>query len=348
MRKKKTLPANFDEVLERGNVEEIKGILENCEADAHKPYEKKPILFFADLPEEIIRYLVMERGADINQVSEYGETPLAEHAYWRPEHVSLFVELGADVNYFEEFGSAPLHHVAGGYRIEGVKALLEQGADPVIRSGWMKDTAMEHLLKSCRNSDIPAAAEIAELLLDKGVSVTPDMKEEVTRIGTDFEFYKADFNPDYLDETLQGLHKLYELFSVEPVPERQVYDGKSMITVNADTWQEQHGELWDLLVPGSGHASTVQGEVIRIIGKLCHEILDNGGMNWDREFRRLVKALGKYLEMGVPASKEVLSLAKGIGADSDEEQLYPLNEGCVKWVLANPNPMKLESVKYSR
>lgn len=348
MKRKKTLPADFQEVLERGNVEEIKDILEKCQADAHMPYEKKTALFFADLPEEIIRYLVTERGADINQVSEHGETALAEHACWRPEHVPLFVELGADVNYFEEFGSAPLHCAAGRFRVEGVKALLEQGANPFITSGWMKDTPMEHLLATCRNADISAAAEIAGMLLDQGVSVTADMKKEVTCIGTDFEFYKADFNPDYLDETVRGLQKLYGLFSVEPVSERQVYDGESPIVAKANAWQEQHEELWNLLVPGSGHASTVQGEVIRIIGKLCHEILDNGGMNWDREYRKLVKALGDFLRMGVPASEEVLSLARQIGVDSDQKQLYLLNEECVKWVLANPNPIQLGAVKYRR
>lgn len=348
MKKKKTLPADFEEILKQGDVEEIRNILEHCEVDAHKPYEKKTVLFFSDLPEEIIRYLVVERGADINQLSEHKNTALAEHAFSHPEHIPLFITLGADVNYYEGFGSTPLHMVAGFHRVEGVKALLEYGADPSICCGWSKDTAMEHMLKTCRNIDIANAAEIAEMLLKKGVSVTEEMRKEVTRIGTEFEFYRADFATEYLEETESGLQKLYDLFSVNPVPRRQLYDGKSPIVVKAATWQEQHQELWDMLVPGKGHADTIQGEVIRMIGKLCYEILDNGAVNWDNEYKKSVKALEKYLKMGVPVKKDVLLLAKGLGADSTENELYQLTEACVKWVLANPNPMKLDFVDYKR
>lgn len=348
MKKKKTLPADFEKILARGDVEEIKGILEQCEADAHKPRDKKPVLFFANLPEEIIRYLVEERRADINQLSKRGETALAEHAFTHPEHIPLFVELGADVNCHERHGSTPLHHVAGFHRVEGVRVLLEYGADPSIRCGWYQDTPLERSLKSCKNIDIANTAEIAEMLLQNGESVTEGLQKEVTRIGTEFELYRADFAQDSIGETQQGLEKLYRLFSVAPVSRRQEYDGKSPIVVTADTWQKQHEELWNMLVPGEGHASTVQGEVVRIIGKLCNEILDNGAGNWDKEYRKLVTALKGYLEMGAPAREDILSLAKGVCADSAEDTLYPLTEGCVKWVLANPNPMPLDSVSYKR
>lgn len=29
-----------------------------------------------------------------------------------------------------------------------------------------------------------------------------------------------------------------------------------------------------------GAALTTQGEVIRLAGRICHELLDNGGVNW--------------------------------------------------------------------
>lgn len=34
--------------------------------------------------------------------------------------------------------------------------------------------------------------------------------------------------------------------------------------------------LWDYLVPPSGQAETAQGEIIRIAGRIQHEMLDNG------------------------------------------------------------------------
>ena len=34
--------------------------------------------------------------------------------------------------------------------------------------------------------------------------------------------------------------------------------------------------FWDYLVPPSGQAETAQGEIIRIAGRIQHEMLDNG------------------------------------------------------------------------
>jgi len=43
------------------------------------------------------------------------------------------------------------------------------------------------------------------------------------------------------------------------------HDGKSEIRVTKNTWKEQNQELYEMLVPSSGWASTVQGEVIIFI-----------------------------------------------------------------------------------
>lgn len=53
------------------------------------------------------------------------------------------------------------------------------------------------------------------------------------------------------------------------------------------SWQEQFDQLWDLLVPSCGAASTVQGEAVRVCGRLAHELLDNGGINWDDDFQTM-------------------------------------------------------------
>ena len=41
-------------------------------------------------------------------------------------------------------------------------------------------------------------------------------------------------------------------------------------------------------------------------------------------------------------NKELAALAKSIHADSTEEDLYRLTELTVKWVIANPQPIKLK------
>lgn len=118
-------------------------------------------------------------------------------------------------------------------------------------------------------------------------------------------------------------------------------------------------------MPSEDHASPVQGEVIRICGKVSREILDNGSCNWSREYKRLPQAFPDYFSMGnpIPASefssslqpnqqqdknKELAALAKSIHADSTEKYLYRLTEMTVKWVIANPQPIKLKQVNYQR
>jgi hypothetical protein len=51
-----------------------------------------------------------------------------------------------------------------------------------------------------------------------------------------------------------------------------------------DNWVEnlgsQNSERWEALVPASGAASTLQGEVIRALGRVVSEFFRNGMMNW--------------------------------------------------------------------
>ena len=118
-------------------------------------------------------------------------------------------------------------------------------------------------------------------------------------------------------------------------------------------------------MPSEDHAPPVQGEVIHSCGKISRELLGNGSCNWSREYKRLPQALPDYFSMGnpIPASafssslqpnqqqdenKELAALAKSIHADSTEEDLYRLTELTVKWVIANPQPIKLKQVNYQR
>ena len=110
-------------------------------------------------------------------------------------------------------------------------------------------------------------------------------------------------------------------------------------------WEKQFQDFWKLLVPKSGEAETVQGEVIRIVGKIGYEILNNGGMNWDRGFSKMLQELLQYLSNGVSLSKNdiyAVTIAKKqlSGGAFNEEAIEKLEEMAVKWVLANPTPIK--------
>lgn len=118
-------------------------------------------------------------------------------------------------------------------------------------------------------------------------------------------------------------------------------------------------------MPSEGHVPTVQVEVIHSSGKISREFLGNGSCNQSREYKKLPQALPDYfpMENPIPASafssslqpnqqqdenEELAALAKSIHADSTEEALYRLTELTVKWVIATPQPIKLQQVNYQR
>lgn len=348
-KKRKTLPKDFAEIVERGDIEEIKKALSGCEPNAYSGYNKDSALMNTNLPQEVIVWLVKEYGADINYANTYGNTALSEAARWKPENIELLLSLGADINFHSgNFGATALINGASVHRVEGVRELIRCGADINITGGYFHHDALTAALSVCKPIDIRNTAEIAKILLGAGVKTTPEMKEYVTKIGTEFEFHRDGFNLDYLDDTDAALQELYKLFDVAPVPKRQQYDGSEPIKVKSETWQKQYSELWDMLVPSSGSAVFVQGEAIRIFGKLSYEVLDNGGGNWDAQFRKIRDALAEYLVTGQPADEVIIQKVKNISPDTEESVFDEIAEAVVKWILANPEPVLLGEVDYKR
>jgi hypothetical protein len=230
----------------------------------------------------------------------------------------------------------------------------------------------------------------AQALLDAGARITPEVTQKIEDLGKDFEFIRANYDEDSLPEADAALTKLYHMFGVTPVPKRQIHDGVSPIIVPgseppgtpppppspspslwnrlvpqrwrqpapvpttpvpAMNWAEQHQALWEFLVPASGHAQTVQGEVIRISGRLSIEILGNAAANWDADYRKLVNALLKYLASGHPLPQneldEAAATAKEVLTD-DGTATQRLRQLAVQWVKANPQPIALGKTDYKR
>jgi hypothetical protein len=180
--------------------------------------------------------------------------------------------------------------------------------------------------------------------------ISPEMRGFVQRIGTDFEFHRSNFNPESVDATSAALEKLYVLFGVPPVPRRVMHDGAAPIVAKAATWEAQHHELWEQLVPSAGAARTVQGEVIRISGRIANEIDGNGGINWDADFRLMADALLTHLGSGKPlATAELREAATIVGEVKrkfgDAQRLCQL---AVEWVALNPVPVALPAPAYKR
>lgn len=124
------------------------------------------------------------------------------------------------------------------------------------------------------------------------------------------------------------------------------------IEIKTEGWINQHKEIWEKLVPKNGQSETVQGELIRIIGKIEYELLDNGAMNWDDDYIKMVKSIKYYFSMGNSLNdnlqSEALQLANNINENTNKKDLYRLNELIVKWIINNPILIKLDKIEYMR
>ena len=351
--KRKTLPTNFTEILENGSFEEQKAVFDSCALDAYeRGYSHDTALHQYAIKEELARYLVSQ-GLNINTQNAYGRTPLYTHSTVGAPLVAVLLELGADVNLANNDGCTPLFTALANARVDTVKLLLEHGAD-IKHKNQAKQSALEYGLSLTSNASIPDMLQCSKLMLDAGTKVTKNMQKCVKAIGDNFERYREVFNKDLLATTDAALTELYKLFDVEPAAKHNTHDGTQSITITGNTPQEQFNNLWDLLVPPQGPAKTVQGEVIRIAGRVRSEFYRNGGANWDREYRAMLNALIKHLGSHNSLSDDDLARAKDIAhsingkADFDETILVELSLLALTWVSHNLDPIALKTPAYKR
>ncbi len=366
-RKLKRLPKDIEDYIH--DDEALKKVFERCDINAYRGSEN--ILFY-DISDEMVKWC-LEQGADINYHDGLSKTPLIYHAsqcFYGPgdekfkeksmQHERMFfllLKYGADIHITTGYPSrSVLFTVVWMGNLKLINALLDAGADPNEKNGD-GENPLEYAFSGATPAELIRLLPVTELLLSKGVPVTETLKNNFIADAKEIAFHDCPIPPEntwaieFDKRVNETLDKLYKLLDVEPVPRRQIHDGVSEIHLKAGSWKKQHDELWDFLVPGSGACANVQGEVIRITGRIYDEVYCNGGGNWDREYRKMVDALKKFLRLGQPLSdvelEEVDVISKTL-PDQGTTEIERLEELAVKWVLQNPVPTKLESVDYRR
>ncbi|WP_451986515.1 ankyrin repeat domain-containing protein [Azospirillum endophyticum] len=370
--KRKTLPKDFETLLKTGDVEALKAVFDGCDVNARGGVFKQTALAFNDCPDELARWLV-DQGADVSAPDSYGDTPLhARSGHWQGR-IEILLELGADVQDGETARGTPLHKAAAVGNLRAIELLLAHGARVDALNG-RGQTPLVHALQRCANSDIRRVEAAAQLLVaaerrptaakpksllgrlfgkgqDDGTVAAPEIRALVERIGKQFEFHRAGYNPDDVEATSAALDRLYALFGVPPVPRRVMHDGKSPVVATADRWEDRYRELWDLLVPSAGPADTVQGEVIRIAGRINDELERNGGVNWDAEYRKMADAFLHHIRSATPLPDPALSEADRTIAEAKArigDDTARLRALAVDWVALNPTPLPLSPPTYRR
>lgn len=148
--------------------------------------------------------VLVEAGTDVNQVSEFGWTPLLTATQNRYYQIGKFLlENGANPNLANEGGWNPLYIATDNRNIEGgdyptrkpdmdhldfIKLLLAYGADPNLRMAsstetrtifthqWLREEGATPFLRAAQSSDV----ELMKLLLDNGADPNINTVDGVT------------------------------------------------------------------------------------------------------------------------------------------------------------------------
>ena len=118
----------------------------------------------------------------------------------------------------------------------------------------------------------------------------------------------------------------------------------------AYSWKKEHTRLWETLVPGDGQADTLQGELIRIAGKLTDQAFRNGNMNWDADHEKMWRFVGQHLDdaatFSVEERKIIREKIEEIIRDNEAPDVsgdgccyYIISEKVVDWCMAHPTPI---------
>jgi hypothetical protein len=349
-RLRKTLPKPVPELLRAGEIEAARQLIQQCQPDARGGYAKQTPLMMTGCTPELAQWLI-GRGTDLEARDQHGKTALHHSAQRRPGlplSIDDLLRLGADVHARTNAGLTPLHAAANASNLEAVELLLAHGVDLHAVAEFPPHAALDAMLEQTSNARIPEVLSVVRVLLRAGAERTENTQGFVLEISKRFAFHRENFDPDSLETTESALHALCALFDVVPVGPRQRHDGTSRIVARAERWQDQHEELWTFLVPTSGPCQTVQGEVIRITGRLSHELLGNGGLNWDADYDQMCEHLLAHLAAGVPidelqeARRLVDALPRGM------EGTRRLAELATLWVARNPQPRELPPPPYDR
>ena len=336
-RKRKKLVENFEELLEAGDMDALKAVYDACALNAVFGYSKDTALALRGTPPELMRWLI-DQGIDVNTENRFGKTALAEHASrGDTDKMKVLLECGADIEAGKHW---PLFQAAKSHQPKAIALLLENGADlhRENRLGHGR-TAFKEAVATADTDALSRVLASIEVLLDAGSEIDDEAREKFTKFGRRYNR----LSDKQRDKYQPVMDRLYERIGADRPQEITPHDGHSDIIVPADkSINGQFRYLWNYLVPGGGPAATVQGEVIRIVGRLGYEALEMGYVNWDEDYAKMIDF---WLET-VGAAEDAMAVVKQRKAG--EADIDALTEATIEWVTEHPQPIALGEVPYRR
>ena len=272
------------------------------------------------------------------------------------DQIPLLIARGGDINARDTSDQTALFGVVERFPVADVSRMIAWGADPLVVADsrvYGKATLVENVVAWHNFLDTPRALAVIRLLLSVGAPVgerVPTALRSMDRMRCTFIMHGL---PDHLsqsriDEASAALSELCALFGVEQrEAQRAPVVGERLVFEAGATPKQVFSRLWDQLVPDSGQCRTLQGEVIRIAGRVGHEVYDNGGINWDRSFGKLLDQYLSVVRSGLPMSPDSLARAEAAvaslkGRSMSHQAVDDITELAVEWVRLNPVLVELD------
>ncbi len=351
---KQKLPRQLEDLLKAGDIQEAKKLFSQCEPNAQTCIGSN-VFSLSPMPEEFAIW-AKEQGADINFRNDSGNTPIFD-IIRLDGNIPLLIKLGADIEAAAPGGFTPLHAAATRGRMKAVRALLKAGAcvdaQTMDFGGFCHFTPLEAVLIEPDLSSTKKY-DICRLLLKHGAGISERCRQFVSAFSETFYRHNAGKKvTKFIQNQEASLRSLCQLFDAEMLPASSFHDGVSPIIVtNVGGFKDNFKELWNFLVPPDGRAQTAQGEVIRIAGRIEHELLDNGGLNWGDDYRKMLYTFRDYLNLTNPYDgpdpyvEEIVDALKD--GDVLDNMIWRLCYRARHWVEENPEVRPLLEADYTR
>ena len=184
----------FRNAIKSRKLDTVKALLDakvdpNSVFTAPDPIRKElrtPALIFSvnNSTEEITRLLV-ERGADIGAVDNYGNTTLHAAAQWgRINTIDLLLSRGADIAARTPSGYAPLHAAIHGMQLEAVKHLVAKGAPINAQTSSYGTPLVDAVMGNSHNDRLPIIRHLLKTGADPNIpSVNGDYALHIAIMG---------------------------------------------------------------------------------------------------------------------------------------------------------------------
>jgi len=130
--------------------------------------------------------------------------------------------------------------------------------------------------------------------------------EPVHQPQIDSTIEKVEPQSDFV-KSVTELEKKYQVFKEDATPKRRImdFDNHSLYWGGAGKYQDQYSKLYDKLVPSEGKSDTVEGELLRAVGKIIYRHGNDGDHFSHGSYEWIAKHVGKFDHLDDMADKVV-------------------------------------------